>query len=109
MSLRRDILRHYATWRPILGLEGWNIVTRFDERQLKGYCIASPKYLEATIGFNLPRIRAALRKARYETHWYEPLEELVLHEMVHIVNPRASETSVSQMTLSLLRARALAP
>lgn len=109
-SLQGRIQQLFDEWRPVLGLEGWNIVITFHKRSAeKGYCITSPKYLEAKLGFNLPRIREALRKARTEQHWYEPLEELVLHEMVHIVHPRSSETSVSQTTLALLRARAAGP
>lgn len=108
-SLQHRILSHFNYWRPVLGLEGWNIVVTFHTRIAeKGYCITSPKYLEAKLGFHLPKIRKILAKAKTENHWYDPLEELVLHEMVHIVHPRSSETAISQTTLSLLRARALA-
>lgn len=109
-TIRVRIEHHFNYWRPILGLEGWNIVVVFDERKLKGYCITSPKYLEARIGFNLKRLRKILRGWRTAFPGLinsrdEYLEELVLHEMVHVVNPRSSETSISQTTYSLLRAR----
>lgn len=98
VRLQQRIQRHFDYWRPILGLEGWNIVLDFEEKKLKGYCIASPKYLEAKLGFNLSRIRREVKGPA-------ALEELVLHEMVHIVHPRSSETAVSQTTFALLRAR----
>lgn len=106
-SLQQRIEAHFSYWRPVLGLEGWSIKLRYDEKKLKGYCITSPKYLEATLGFNPKKIRAFLRAEKNQKHWYDPLEELVLHEMVHILNPRSSETAVSQTTYALLRAREL--
>lgn len=101
MTLRREIQQHFNYWRPVLGLEGWDIRIRFDERQCQAYCDARPKYLTATLNFNLTRIRKELKTPAER-------EELVLHEMVHTVIWKASETAVSQVTLSLLRARALA-
>ena len=98
VTLQKRIEGIFNDWRPILGLEGWNITLRFDEKKLKGYCSTSPKYLEATLGFNLERIRK-------ETKTPEALEVLVVHEMVHIVHPRSSETAVSQTTFSYLRLR----
>lgn len=102
----RRIRRIFDYWRPILGMEGWNIVLRFDEKKHAAYCIGTPQYLEATLGFNPRKIRGKL-KHRPVTG-FDPLEEFVLHEMVHVINPRASETSVSQMTFALLRARVAA-
>lgn len=102
MTLRREILQHFAYWRPVLGLEGWDIKVRFDETVCQAYCDARPKYLTATLNFNLRRIRK-------ELHTLAEREELTLHETVHVLMPHASETAVSQVTLSLLRARALTP
>lgn len=98
-AMQREVLRYVEYWRPILGLEGWDIKLRFDETDCLAYCNALPKYLTATLAFNPRRMRRELRTARER-------EELVLHEMVHAVIWRASETAVSQVTLSLLRARA---
>ena len=100
MTLRQEILGYYAYWRPVLGLEGWDMRVRFDEKQCLAYCDARPKYLTATLNFNLKRIKKELKTSAER-------EELTLHEMVHVLSPHASETAVSQMTLSLLRARAL--
>lgn len=100
MRIQEQIETYFAYWRPVLGLDGWQIILRFDEKVCTAYCSAKPKYLEAVIGFNLTRIRKEVKTA-------ELREELVLHEMIHAVFPKASETAVSQYTYSLLRARAL--
>lgn len=106
------IKEYFEYWRPVLGLEGWNITLRFDEKENKACCVSDPKYLEATLGFNLVKIRESLRRWRSAhpgliNSQAEALEELVLHEMVHILNPRSSETAISQTTFALLRARAV--
>lgn len=106
MSLRQDILAHFDYWRPVLGLEGWAIELHFGERKLKGYCIVESQYLQATLGFNLKRVKAEVLKRSKLQLGFDPLEELVLHEMVHVLNPRSSERAISQTTYSLLRARA---
>lgn len=98
-TIEAQLRGHFDYWCPILGLEGWNVTLRFDEKKLQAYCDAKPKYLEATIGFNPKRIQRELKTP-------EAREELVLHEMVHAVAWKASETTVSQITYSLLRARA---
>lgn len=107
MSLRQDIQRHFDYWRPVLGLEGWALELHFGERKLKGYCIVESQYLQATLGFNLKRVKAEVLKRSKLQLGFDPLEELVVHELVHVLNPRSSERSVSQTTYSLLRARAL--
>jgi hypothetical protein len=99
-DLQPAIWRHFAYWRPVLGLEGWQLILRFDEKVCQAYCDARPKYLQAVLGFNLTRIQKEIKTDAL-------LEELVLHEMIHAVFPTASETAVSQYTFSLLRARAL--
>lgn len=97
-TLRSQIKGYIRYWRPVLGLEGWNLTVHFNEKVYQAYCTAKPKYLEATLGFNLDRIRKEVKTPAAR-------EELVLHEMVHAVIYKASETQVSQVTLSLLRAR----
>lgn len=96
--LRAEIHRHFDRWRPVLGLEGWDITLSFNETECQACCKAQPKYLKAELCFNVRRIRKELRRIAQR-------EELVLHEMVHCVIWKASETAVSQVTLSLLRAR----
>lgn len=98
--LKREIERHVAYWRPVLGVEGWDLKIRWNERENTATCAARPKYLTATLYFNL----AAVPKD-YPTK--AERAELVLHEMVHAVIWKASETQVSQITYSILRARAL--
>lgn len=95
-SLRQRLLGHIAHWRPVLGLESWAITVRFDEPKLVGYCKANPRYLTATLGFNLARVRKEYPRPIDE-------EEIALHELVHAVAPRESERAVSQLTYALLR------
>jgi hypothetical protein len=96
--LQREIERHAEYWRPILGLEGWDIRVLWNEKENTATCAARPQYLTATLHFNLPDVRKECRTVAER-------EELVLHEMVHSIAWRESERSVSQITLSLLRAR----
>ena len=96
-SLRKQIETLLAHWRPILGLDTWAIEVRYNEQQYTGWCIAKPKYREAMIGFNLKRIRRECRTP-------EQVEDLVLHELLHAVVWKASETAVSQLTQGMLRA-----
>lgn len=100
--LQQEILRHFNRWRPVLGMEGWDVKICWNERENTATCAAKPKYLRARLYFNLPDV-----PKEYPT--VDEREELVLHEMVHCLMPYASETQVSQVTLSLLRARATTP
>lgn len=96
-SLRKQIEALLAYWRPILGLDSWAIEIRWNEKHHTGWCIAKPKYREAMIGFNLDRIKRECRTP-------EQVEDLCLHELIHCVCWRESETCVSQMTQAMLRA-----
>lgn len=98
--LQQEIHRHVNYWRPILGLEGWDLRVQFNERENTATCAAKPCYLKATLHFNTDK------EIRREYPTRADREELVLHEMVHSIIWRASERAVSQVTLSLLRARA---
>lgn len=93
--LQREIETIIAHWRPILGLDGWGIELRFDEKKDKANAKVSLQYEEATLNFNLPRIAAEV----------SDLEELALHELVHCHEaPYDTETRVSRVTRALLRA-----
>lgn len=98
LPLKTRIERAAAYWRPILGLESWNIQIRYDERECLGTCVARPSYLEAELTFNTRRIGSEIKTKK-------GLEELVLHELVHCVIWHASERAVSQVTHAILRAR----
>lgn len=98
-ALRSRIERLAKRWRPLLGLESWDIEIRYDETTHLGSCVAKPRYGEATIWFNLPRIRRELPNTVLA------LEELVVHELVHCLIWRSSESAVSWVTRSILRAR----
>lgn len=95
--LRKQIETLLAYWRPILGLDSWVIEVRWNEKHHTGWCIAKPKYREAMIGFNLARIKKECGRP-------EQVEDLVLHELLHAVVWKASETAVSQLTQAMLRA-----
>lgn len=97
--MRARVHRAFNYWRPILGLESWGILVAFDETKHLATCTAKPSYEEATIRFNLQRMRAELPPT------YGAVEELTLHELVHCVDYSASERTVSRITRSLLRAR----
>lgn len=99
--LRSRIERLMKRWRPILGLESWDIVVRYDETECLGACVAKPRYEEATVYFNLPRIKRELPNV------VAALEELVVHELVHCIIWRSNETAVSRVTRSILRAHAV--
>ena len=99
-AVRARINRAIRHWVPLVGLESWGIVVRFDETKHKAAChVTSLRYEEATLWFNLPRIRAELLPT------YAAVEELALHELVHCLLPYNGEQSVSRITRTLLRAR----
>lgn len=97
--LKQRIHRLVAKWRPILGMESWQVDVLFDETDALGTCEAKPRYEEAILRFNLPRIRAELPNT------IAALEELVVHECVHCIIWKNSELAVSRVTRSLLRAK----
>lgn len=97
-SLRQRIERLAAQWRPLLGLEAWDIQLRFDEKTHQATCTAKPVYQEATLTFNLHRIRKEIRTPA-------ALEELVVHELVHCIIWKSSERAVTQIGKALLRVR----
>lgn len=98
--LRARVLRFARYWRPILGLESWDIEIRFDEPKYLATCVAKPSYEEAVLHFNLDRMRRELLPTLAAT------EELVCHELVHaLLAPQDSERRVSRVTRSLLRAK----
>lgn len=97
-SLQKQIVTLVNHWRPILGLESWGIELRFDEPKDKANAKVSLQYEEATLNFNLVRIKAEVRS-------HAALSELVLHELVHCHEaPYDTETRVSRVTRSILRA-----
>lgn len=98
-AIRARVHRAFRYWRPILGLESWQLDVRFDEAEDLATCAAKPAYEEATLHFNVPRIRREL------PNLYMAVEELCLHEMVHCIAWRESERNVSRITRALLRAR----
>lgn len=97
--IRQRVQRAFKCWRPILGLESWQIDVCFDEVDHLATCAAKPAYEEATLHFNLRAIRAELPNT------YLAVEELTLHEMVHALAWKANERTVSRITRALLRAR----
>lgn len=97
--IRSRITRIFNKWRPIMGLDAWLLTLRFDETEALGTCAAKPNYEEATINFNLPRIKRELPHTMYA------LEELVVHELTHCIIWRANETAVSRVARAILRAR----
>lgn len=98
-ALRKRIDRLVTKWRPILGLESWGLDVRFDEAVYTATCNAKPSYEEATLTFNLYRIKSELPNV------VAALEELVVHELVHCLIWKANERAVSRVTRSILRAR----
>jgi hypothetical protein len=97
-AIRSRVERAFRYWRPLLGLESWGIEIRWDEREALGACAAKPAYEEATLYFNVRRIRAELLPT------YAAVEELTLHEMLHCILWRCNERTVSRITRALLRA-----
>lgn len=97
--LRARIERLVKKWRPILGLESWGLTVLYDATDCMACCEAKPSYEEATLRFNLRRVRAELPPT------LAALEELVVHECVHCLAWRANERTVSRITRSILRAR----
>lgn len=97
-SLQKQIVTLVNHWRPILGLESWGIELRFDETKDRANAKVQYQYEEATLNFNLARIKA-------ETRTHAALSELVLHELVHCHEaPYDTETRVSRVTRTILRA-----
>lgn len=97
-AMRIRVHRAVAYWRPILGLESWDLLVKFDEPKYLACCVAKPSYEEAVLSFNLTRMRAELPPT------YAAVEELAVHELVHALLWRCSEREVSRVTRSLLRA-----
>lgn len=98
-ALRAQVHRAIKYWRPILGLESWDLQVNFDEPKYLGSCLAKPSYEEAALSFNLKRMRAELPPT------YAAVEELAVHELVHCLLWRNSERDVSRVTRTILRAR----
>lgn len=100
-AIRSRVQRAFKYWRPILGLESWQVTLAFDETECLACCEAKPSYEEATLRFNVPRMRAELPPT------YLAVEELVLHEALHAIAWKANERTISRLTRALLRARDL--
>lgn len=98
-AIRARVNRLVAKWRPVLGLESWGLTVLFDEQKDLANCTVKPGYEEATIRFNVKRMRRELPNVM------PAYEELTVHEMIHCVLPRSSEREVSRVTRSILRAR----
>lgn len=98
-ALRNRIDRIIAKWRPIFGLDAWLLDIRYDEKTDLANCFAKPRYEEAVVNFNLPRIRAELPNTM------AALEELVCHELTHCLCWYANETTVSRIARVILRAK----
>ena len=101
-AIRARIHRAIRYWVPVLGLESWGLEIRFDECVDRANCTVQGSYEEAVLRFNPKRIKQELLPT------YAAVEELALHELVHVLLPRESERQVSRVTRSLLRARDLA-
>jgi hypothetical protein len=97
-AIRSRVHRAFAYWRPIVGLESWQIDVLWDECHDTATCQAKPAYEEATLHFNLPEMKRKLPNT------YAAVEELTLHELVHCLMWRESERNVSRITRALLRA-----
>lgn len=98
-SIRARVTRVVKYWRPILGMDAWLLDVRFDEAVNLATCNAKPRYEEATLNFNLKRIRAELPPT------FAALEELTVHELTHCLIWKANETAVSRVARGFLRAR----
>ena len=75
LELREALKEKVAKWRPVLGLNDWKIGVKFNERQHMATCTADPEYEQATLHFNVRRIRAEVPANQ--------LDELVVHELTH--------------------------
>lgn len=99
-AIRKRVSRLVAKWVPILGLESWGLTVLFDEQKDLANCTVKGSYEEATIRFNLKRLRAELPNT------LAAYEELVCHELLHcLLAPVDTERRVSRVTRSILRAR----
>ncbi len=98
---RRQIQRLIKKWRPVLGMNTWSIEIVFLEKTGKfkasAWCEAVPKYEEARITFDLPRM------SRYYIGFLA-IEEVVMHEMVHAIAWNSTEIEVTRIARSILRA-----
>lgn len=65
-------------WKPRLLLQDWDIEVAFDQKTHVATCEAQPQYMAAKLNFNLPKIAK-------EVHGQRELEELVVHELTHIL------------------------
>jgi hypothetical protein len=98
-AIRARVSRLVTKWVPILGLESWGLTVLYDEPKHLATCDPRDSYEEATIRFNLKRMRAELPNTM------AAYEELTVHELCHCLLPKASERTVSRVTRSILRAR----
>lgn len=71
--LQSAILTIAEKWQPLLGLQDWSVIVKFDETQYKATSTAEPRYKELQLYFNPWRIAKEP----------EDLEELVVHELSH--------------------------
>ncbi len=103
-QVRRRIRTLIKKWIPILGLEEWTLrVTFKPDKTDAGWCRADTKDRKATVNFDLEHIRE---------RWFEEMDEvefLVVHELVHAVEWRASERAVDQIARALLIVEAQKP
>ena len=103
-ALRKRVERLIAKWCPVLGLESWGLTVLFDEPTAMATCALpnGSKYEEAVLRFNLTRMKRELVPT------FAAWEEIVVHELCHcLLAPHDSETRVSRVTRTILRARDL--
>jgi hypothetical protein len=101
-QVRSEITRLIKKWTPRFAMDQWALVINFDDTlAVEGDCHAKPRYEEATITFNVPRIQLISARSGGE------LEELIVHELVHCIAWGASEAEVSRVARALLRTERL--
>ena len=77
-TIQKEILKLISEWQSKLILDGWLIYTTFEKEVPMATCAVADDYYSAYLNFNLKRIEDEL-----DTNL--ELEELVVHEMMHIV------------------------
>ena len=105
-QVKRRIRAHLAYWIPALGLSGWSITVRWSPRAMPvarkrnpaGLCQHQSDILQAVLMYNV-RSMANLGYPERE------LEEVVVHELLHIVVVNGSERAVNTLAHALVELR----
>ena len=99
IRLRREVLTDLEKWQGLLDMRHWELDVRFRVRdpEDQGYCEVDPTdamHLCAQITFFLkPMADTGTRLHR---------EYLVLHELLHLLIPNATELQVSRIARTIL-------